>query len=71
MEAPLVSHFVEKNHSKVDFKWGVITKLQHPRYQKINVSKALQKFEARWIHKLNTVSHNGLNQSLELTCFLH
>lgn len=70
IDAPLVMHFIDKNHTPDDFQFTVLEQLKINKYNRVNLHKLLLQRECFWIHKLNTLIPSGLNNENELNCFL-
>lgn len=68
LDAPMVSHFLDKAHAFNDFGFSVLyeSKLMDPQM----IQKDLLKYECLWIHKLHTMELRGLNASNDFSCFL-
>ncbi|XP_062837953.1 uncharacterized protein LOC134299335 [Anolis carolinensis] len=67
-ESTLYLHFKDNIHSCNDLKYLALEKLQTPI--NTDIKKLLLCREAFWIHKLKTLTPQGLNDRLDLTCFL-
>lgn len=65
VSAPMVEHFIEKNHDANDFKWTVLTWID-PRHQSPNIESALLRKEAYLIMKFDSIN-KGLNCMSELS----
>lgn len=70
MDYAIARHYIQANHgSCASLKfWGIDKITPPPRGG--DLVKILLKREAYWIHTLNTVEPNGLNEELCLSCFL-
>lgn len=70
LEAPLVHHFVNMNHTDSDFKFLILETLaQKPREHRALDMELLRR-ETFWIFKLNTVVPNGLNLDIDYSVYL-
>lgn len=70
IDAPLVPHFLEKNHAPDSFQFTVLEQLRPVKFNKINLYKRLLQRESYWIYQLDTLTPGGLNCENELKCFL-
>ena len=70
MEYAMARHFKEANHgSPASLKFWGIEKITAPPRGGDIINKLLRR-ESFWIHTLNTLEPNGLNEELSLSCFL-
>lgn len=70
LDASLVPHFREEGHSADDLKYFVLLTLKYNSDGNIDMHKRLLQLESLWIFKLNTVEQFGLNQCMDLSCYL-
>lgn len=68
-KSSVARHFASAQHTIAQLKFQVIEQIQ--RHQRGgDRSRKLKQREAFWIHTFNTVSPLGMNESLDLSCFL-
>ena len=70
LEAPLTAHYVEMGHSPEDFKFVVLEVVSAQPFEKIDIERVLLQKEAAFIHRLNTLAPEGLNNEMDLSCFI-
>lgn len=70
MDAPLIMHYVENNHSENDFRFLVIAKMKKIPYHQVDPGKILSQMEIFCIHILDTMAPKGLNQSIVFMGFI-
>nr|XP_008123603.1 PREDICTED: uncharacterized protein LOC103282659 [Anolis carolinensis] len=68
LDSTLYTHFQQKSHPYNSFKFLALEKVCAAGYTDIKTS--LLRREAFWIYKLRTITPHGLNDKLDLTCFL-
>lgn len=64
----LVAHWLEANHSIAQVKFMVIEKVQH--IEGIDMNQFLLQKEVFWTKRLGTMVPLGLNDKLDMSCFL-
>ncbi len=70
MEYAIARHYVSANHgSCASLRFGAIERIS-PSQRGGDMIKKLLRREAYWIYTLNTVEPHGLNEELNLSCFL-
>uniref|UniRef100_A0A803TWT5 Reverse transcriptase domain-containing protein n=1 Tax=Anolis carolinensis TaxID=28377 RepID=A0A803TWT5_ANOCA len=67
-ESTLYSHFLEKAHSYTSFTFCALEKITIKPHG--DVKRVLLQREAFWISKLQTMHPHGLNDKLDLSCYL-
>lgn len=67
-EAPIVQHFLDKQHVFNDLKVSVLEVVEAK--QTIDHQKLLLQREVYWIYRLNTLYPNGLNSETDFSVFL-
>nr|XP_016851826.1 PREDICTED: uncharacterized protein LOC107983290 [Anolis carolinensis] len=64
----LYSHFLEKSHSHTSFRFCALERITIKPHG--DIKRILLQRKAFWIFKLHTVHPHGLNDKLDLSCFL-
>lgn len=67
MDAPMVAHFIEKNHAPEEMEFCVLVKREPKPYISLDISKELLLNEAYHIHKLQPLNPTGLNAELYIS----
>ncbi|XP_062836681.1 uncharacterized protein LOC134298951 [Anolis carolinensis] len=67
-ESLLYSHFTQYKHSPTSFKFCVLECISQKPF--MDLEKLLSQREMYWIFKFKTFSPQGLNESLNFSCFL-
>lgn len=67
LEAPMVTRFIEKNHSPEELKFCVLYKFESRPYTSMDISKELFLKEAYFIRKSQTLHPEGLHAELDLS----
>lgn len=69
-EAPLVQHFSDLGHKSNDFNFVILETIKQRKYGHKDLHKILLQREIFWISRLNTLTPNDLNLSIDYSVFL-
>ena len=70
LEYAMARHYLQANHgSPASLKFWGIERITAPSRGGDIINKLLRR-EAHWIHNLDTLEPNGLNEEMSLSCFL-
>ncbi len=69
IHSPVARHFADADHKLIDMRFSDIQRLTSSR-RGVDSNKRLLQCEAKWIYYMNCVYLKGLNEELQLSCFL-
>lgn len=70
MDAPLVQHFLGKNHDVNNFKYVVIDKYFSQRYNRTDMNKNFILKETYWIYHQRPYALLGFNLALQFSMYI-